>query len=257
MWNPLILDFPKLTHLHVSSLLSGDIPAMVIRNFYDKKDCQIIVDNIAKHKLSDFQNGKLRHIGPFLMSYATKNEEYFEAVRKARKIFDSIFYGMEKPTFQIHQILSHALPGYSIANAKFQENYSPFIIRIHEKGKSVSLHKDDIKYEGKNYAVHNVDHQLSCILHLQEPEKGGELVIYDQKWKKSDERYRDIDFGYSSDLISSSRSCEICNIKSGDLVMINPNYYHEVKKINGEIPRITLGMFLGIYKKEHKVVSWS
>lgn len=222
-----------------------------------KKDCQIIVDKIVKHKTNDFQNGKLKHIGPFLMSYTTKKEEYFEASKKARKIFESIFYGIEKPTNQINQIIHHSLPDYSIANTEFEEDYSPFIIRIHEKGKSVSLHKDDIRYEGKNYTVHNVDHQLSCILHLQESEKGGEFVIYNQKWKKSDEKYRNIDFGYSSGLIASSRSCKICNVKSGDLVIINPNYYHEVKKIEGKIPRITLGMFLGIYKKENKILTWA
>lgn len=257
MWEPLIVDFLKLQHTPIKSLLSGDLPAIVIQDFYEKKDCQIIVDRIIKHKTNDFQNGKLKHIGPFLMSYTTKKEEYFKAVTEIQKTFDKIFYRMKKPTSQIHEITSHMLPGYSIANIEFQEVYSPFIIRIHEKGKAIPLHKDDIRYEGKNYAIHNVVHQLSCILHLQETEKGGELILYDKRWKKSDERYRNIDFGYSSDLVSSSRSCEICNLKSGDLVIINPNYYHEVKKINGEIPRITLGMFLGIYKKEHKIVSWA
>ena len=66
--------------------------------------------------------------------------------------------------------------------------------------------------------------------------------------EKKDEKYRNIDFGYTSNVITKE-SCKISDISKGDLVMINPNYYHQVTKILGETPRITLGMFLGIYNK--------
>ena len=43
----------------------------------------------------------------------------------------------------------------------------------------------------------------------------------------------------------------------GDLVIINPNYLHEVKKIQGNSDRITLGMFFGIENKTKKIFSWA
>ena len=83
------------------------------------------------------------------------------------------------------------------------------------------------------------------------------MIIYKKNWQKSDEKYRRIDFGYSYDLVSSSRSSKISNLRSGDLVIINPNNYHEVTKISGKFSRITLGMFLGFYAKRQEIVSWA
>ena len=47
---------------------------------------------------------------------------------------------------------------------------------------------------------------------------------------------------------------EVDTIKSkvGDLVIINPNYFHEVSKIQGNSDRVTLGMFFGIQNKEKR-----
>ncbi|MDH3395097.1 MAG: hypothetical protein OEL52_02965 [Nitrosopumilus sp.] len=81
--------------------------------------------------------------------------------------------------------------------------------------------------------------------------------MYNKQWKKEDERFRNIDFGYSSKVTEPSEFCKISNFKAGDLVIMNPNYYHEVTKITGNTPRITLGMFLGFYKKDCKIVAWA
>jgi len=44
--------------------------------------------------------------------------------------------------------------------------------------------------------------------------------------------------------------------KLGDLVIINPNYLHEVKEIQGISDRVTLGMFFGIENKTKKIFFW-
>ena len=75
---------------------------------------------------------------------------------------------------------------------------------------------------------------------------GGDLVLYNRSWKKDDEQFRNIDFGYSRNLTESSQSYRAPNLKAGDLVIINPIYYHEVTRIIGDVPRITLGMFFGV-----------
>ena len=119
---------------------------------------------------------------------------------------------MKIPSKKIYDNLQQVLPNYSISLAsEFQNNYSPFIIRIHEKGKLIPIHKDDVKYEGREYCLSNIDDQLSCILHLQEPEDGGNLIIYKKQWKRCDEKFRNIDFGYSSDLIANTKFCKILN----------------------------------------------
>ena len=45
--------------------------------------------------------------------------------------------------------------------------------------------------------------------------------------------------------------------KIGDLVIINPNYLHEITKIQGNTDRITVGMFFGIQNKSKKICSWA
>ena len=258
MWEPLVIDHSQADGINLESIQSDKISAAVIRNFYDKKRCKTIVNRIKNHSQNNFQNGKLKHIGPFLMSHTTNKKKYFEDAKEAQRTFERIFCGIKSPVIQIYESIGNMFPDYSISLAsEFQNDYSPVIIRIHEKGKSVPIHKDNVRYEGKEYSLSDIDYQLSCVLHLQESENGGDLVMYNKQWRKEDERFRNIDFGYSSRLIESSESCKISSFNPGDLVIMNPNYYHKVTKITGNTPRITLGMFLGFYRKDDKIVTWA
>ena len=258
MWTSTAVNTSQVNQVNLEYVLSGKIPATIIHNFYDEKYCQTIANRIEHHSQKNFQDGKLRHIGPFLMSYATSKKKYFEDAKQSKRTFERIFYGIKNPIIHIYQGINNIFPNYSINLAsEFQNDYSPAIIRIHEKGKSIPIHKDNVGYEGKEYALSDIDCQLSCVLHLQESEKGGDLVMYNKQWKKEDERFRNIDFGYSSRVLESVESCKMSNFNVGDLVIMNPNYYHKVTKITGNTPRITLGMFLGVYKKDCKIVAWA
>ena len=55
------------------------------------------------------------------------------------------------------------------------------------------------------------------------------------------------------------KNIEVDTIKSkvGDLVILNPNYLHEVSEIQGNLDRVTLGMFFGIQNKDKKIFSWA
>ena len=258
MWKPLAINHSQADGIDLESIKSDKIPAVVIHNFYDKKNCQKIVNRIKNYSQNNFQNGKLRHIGPFLMLHTTNKKKYFEGAKEAQRTFEIIFCGIKNPVMQIYESIGNMLPDYSISLAsEFENDYSPIIIRIHEKGKSIPIHKDNVRYEGKEYALSDIDCQLSCVLHLQESENGGDLVMYNKQWRKEDEKFRNIDFGYSSRLIEYSESCKMSNFSPGDLVIMNPNYYHKVTKITGNTPRITLGMFLGFYRKDCKIISWA
>ncbi|MDH3312274.1 MAG: hypothetical protein OEM28_03895 [Nitrosopumilus sp.] len=262
MWTPKIFDYSKINSMNINSinidsLINGKVPAIIIQNVYDKKMCKKIVDRLNFEK-STFLNGESNHIGPFLMSYATRRNDYFDDAKKHEKIFESVFSQLKSPTIKIREAIGDILPDYSISSAKeLKKFYSCCIIRIHKKGKLIPIHKDDVKYEGIEFGVSKIDHQISCVLHLQESESGGDVIIFKKKWVKENEKFRNIDFGYSSQLVKSTEFCKIPNLKSGDLVLINPNYYHMVTKITGNSPRITLGMFLGIFEKENSIIAWA
>ena len=258
MWIPKHGKSSEITRTDFQSLIQGNIPAIIIKNFYSKNQCEQISQKINLVQKSNYNNNKLEHIGPFLMAHATRKQEYFESVKKDKKKRQEIFSYETEPTARIFSIFKKLFPEHVVTTAKESKNeFSPYIIRIHKKGKSIPIHKDNVKYEGKEYGISKIDSQLSCILHIQESEKGGELIIYDKNWKREDEKFRKIEFGYESEIISESNSCRISNLKVGDLVIINPNYFHQVTEIEGESPRISLGMFVGIFKKQQQIVVWA
>ena len=258
MWDPLIIYKSNLVRINYNSLITGKVPAIIFKNFYEKKYCKTLANRIISFPYENFQNGKLSHIGPFLMSYATKKKDYFEQAQMAQSKFDLIFKELQMPTTRIFHLLKECFPKYKIKLANESgNNFSPFVIRIHESGKSIPLHKDYVGYEGSEYSISNIDCQLSCVLHIQKPREGGDLVIYQRNWTKKDERFRNKDFGYSKELVTGKNSCKILNIEQGDLVLINPTKFHEVTKIQGPTSRITLGMFLGFSKIMRKIISWA
>ena len=257
MWTPQYLDNSEAKFADFNGLIQGRIPAIVISRLYSENQCKEIVSRLQNYSESNFQETGLKHLGPFLMSYATRKKEYFENVNSSKEILKEIFTNNENPISKISFILKNSMSSsLSLANES-ENNYSSYVIRIHDKGHSIPLHKDNVQYEGREYSVSQIDHQLSCILHFQESEIGGDLVIYKKRWDREDEKFREINFGYSSEVISSSDFCQISNIHQGDLVIINPTLFHKVTTISGDTPRISLGMFLGFYENSNQVVAWA
>ena len=258
MWEPKQINKSSFGRSVINAVLEGTIPAIIIKKFYGKKDCEKIVYHIKEQKIEEFEVDRLNHLGTFLMAHTTNKKQYFEEAKKDKKIFRNIFRQTENPIEKIHKTFQEIFPDYVVGLAN-EENkaYSECIIRIHQKGKKIPIHKDNVSYEGKEFAISKIDNQLSCVLHLQKSEVGGELTVYKKQWTKKDEKNREITFGYSNKVISNKEKCEISNIEQGDLVIINPNYFHSVSEITGETPRITLGMFLGISINKMKIVSWA
>lgn len=250
MWKPLITH-DQISKNDLELLLRGEIPAIVVKNFYDDEQCQKIIKRIKSSNLSNFQDRKLMHIGPFLMEYSTRKKEYFESAKKSRKTIHEIFSGIKKPNIRLQEIMRQTI---SIAN-DMQERYSECIIRIHHKGKEIPIHKDNVSYEGNEFNIAKINGQLSCVIHIQESKKGGKLVIYDKQWSRKDERFRDIDFGYTSSVIEDTNYIKLNDIMNGDAVIINTNFYHRITRIQGNNPRISVGMFMGIYND--KIVTWA
>ena len=153
MWAPRIVDHSNANGLSLECLVSGKAPMIIIRNFYDKKICQTAAEKIKRRGPSSFPDGKLRHIGPFLMAHVTSKKKYFEGAKEAHRMLGNIFCGMGNPIPRIYETVGGMLPGHSVSLAReFQNDYSPTVIRIHEKGRSVPVHKDNVGCEGKEYA---------------------------------------------------------------------------------------------------------
>ena len=98
------------------------------------------------------------------------------------------------------------------------------------------------------------DVQLSCVLRLQEPEAGGDLLVYDRGLEACRREVPEDSLGYREDVVSGASSCRVSGLAPGDLVVLNPNRYHRVARIAGRTPRITLGIFAGLFLAERRIV---
>ena len=256
MWDSIVITNSEISNRDIKKIISGEKSAIIIKNFYEKRSCKKIIKKINNTNIEN-DSKKFNHIGPFLMNYTTTKEKYFQNAKKANIIFKKIFLNVDNPIDKIKLIILKVHPNYEILEIKENRmSYASCTIRRHEKGKSVPLHKDNVTYEGIEYNVSKIDNQLSCILHLQETERGGKLLMYKKKWEKKFEEFREIEFGYNS-ILTKNTQVDTVESKRGDLVIINPNYLHEITKIQGNTDRITLGMFFGIQNKSKNIFSWA
>ena len=135
----------------------------------------------------------------------------------------------ENPVKKIHDLLCKISNLEKVKTASEDgKNYSDGIIRIWEVNDEGPLHRDNAKFEVPNFEISKYANQLSCVLHLQAPLNGGNLVIYKQKWEKSDEKFRKIDFGYTKDVLKEGIESITIEAKQGDLVIFNPRLFHEI-----------------------------
>ncbi len=255
MRRPLCVDGPDPARVDPRELFSGRAPGLVVRGFYDEARCRELAGRIAARLRC--LGGAPSHVGPSLAAHATDREGYFGAARDARGEFAGIFRGVGDPMPRMRAAVGRMFRGRVRVASERGRAYSPGSIRIHRGGDSVPVHRDHAGYEGREYAVSGIDHQLSCVLRVQEPEGGGDLIVYGRRWEVGDERFRNVDFGYSPRVTGKAAGCRISGAGSGDLVIINPAYYHRVTTVAGGTPRITLGMFLGFRAGDPRIVAWS
>lgn len=217
-----------------------------------------MVKRIRKYSRFNCGGFVIKKIGIFLLAYLNNKLGYFLDAKNSSDNIPSLFERFDDPREKIKIIISKFLNTRSIQVAKESgQEYSCGVIRIHEEGDCAPLHRDNAKFEARQFVVSKFKSQLSCIFHIQHSEAGGELLIYNKRWSVSDEKYREADFGYSPKLVSDVIQCCKINPESGDLIILNPIYYHEILPVRGKLPRITLGMFVAFSHSFQKAVMWS
>lgn len=111
-----------------------------------------------------------------------------------------------------------------------------------------------------------VENQMSFFIMLQEPEAGGELSLFNFRWKSGQTKsnpsedneiiqpdgtkmYVEDDKNIIKDKIRP---------KKGDMILFQGgNIWHRVETVRGNIPRITFGGFIGISNDQEKFYYWS
>ena len=248
MWTPQILDETS----SYDDLITGKIPALIIPKVLSKSDCISISRKILNMSQ---RNDSSTKFGTSLSSHIYEKQRYFSKSKKSNEILKNLFSENISPLTFMQQKISK-LFGKKIYTATENENaYSDAVIRIHGNDDSVHLHRDNSNFEMSEYNVSRFKNQLSAILYVQSPDVGGELTIFHKMWSKKDEIMREPEFGYSSDLIKGVYQTKIKPI-AGNMVILNPKFYHQIESISGLKSRITLTFFFG-ESTENCFYSWT
>ncbi len=256
-WSPITIDHKEIQKnaKRINEIVEGRFSVLIIKNFYDVNSCKIIINRINS---IIGKQGHVKKIGVSLVSHINRKADYFLHAENNRKTLQDIFFGLEDPRKKIHSLLENFFPNKEITIAEENgKKYACGVIRLHELGDSAFIHRDNVRFEAKNFYVSQFLTQLSTVLYIQQSEKGGELVLYKKSWRKSDEKFRNIEFGYKRNVVSNSTKCTKIKPNQGDLIIINPNFYHEILPVKGKKRRITLGLFLAFSNYGKKIVTWS
>lgn len=111
-----------------------------------------------------------------------------------------------------------------------------------------------------------VTNQMSFFIMLQQPDEGGELSLFNFRWKDGQTK---VSPSEDNEIIQPDGSKMFVNDnpnivkdkiapKKGDLIIFQGgNIWHKVEPVKGAKPRITLGGFMGISVNKDKFYYWS
>jgi hypothetical protein len=257
------IEFPEI----IEELATGTYPALLVRGFFDPADCGRIVarltggaDAISQFCYPMFDGNVLevKKVGPFLMQYLNARERYFAEARRADALFDAVFSQMPDPRARVRALVAQLMPRKRVSVADEDGiRYSSAVVRVHGDGDGAPVHRDKALVDAHGWRVSQLTTQLSAVLCLQKPERGGQLVMYRRMWTAEDEAHKARGtLGYPKTLVQDSESCTI-PAREGDLYMINPSLFHEIKATQGQRRRMTLGTFFGFANTAPEVLFWS
>lgn len=245
----------------LGKLLSGDLAVVVLRGFLPNSECKDTLSDLTvcrdKIQKSSYLNGALTTFGPYLARHVSQPENYFSLYRDIQHcIPETVSILQEK----MYSLISKYLCIKKITTAYDTTfgGYAGSIIRYHNEGVANPLHNDDIVRDAKNsgLSICNIEEQLSCVICLQECQKGGALRMYNRKWCESDEVYKTPGaLGYQYEVVSGAKCC-VFEPKSGDVYLLNPRYYHEIERVDAG-DRITMGFFFGLQDNLSSAIAWS
>ncbi|MES2461355.1 MAG: hypothetical protein V4671_12295 [Armatimonadota bacterium] len=248
-----------------SRLWSGEIAALLIEGFWPAEECARITARVNQTGIQEFDYGTavVKTIGIFLMQYANNPAAYFEQAAAAEKTFGELFMGVPDPRDAVRDALS-TLAGQSVRVPRSPDGvpYSASVLRIHDLGEGAPLHRDKALVDAMGFEVSQYAAQLSAVLMIHPATTGGELVLYRKRWDKTDEAYKHQGaLGYRGDAVAETDSVSVQG-GVGDLYVLNPSFFHEIRPVRDSSRRITLGTFVAFDPDALKngagdLVAWS
>lgn len=230
-------------------LVTGDVAVIVLRNLLPAETFKDNLDRVGKlfanASTTDYANGSLTTIGPYLAKYLDEPEAYFAEAERSKAMLQETGFDLDE---RVRPALRDALGLDSMEPAREPDGreYAASVVRIHADGVRNPLHNDNIMRDaqGTGLALAGLAHQLSCVVCIQECDEGGELRTYQRAWEPADEQHKSAGWlGYDEAVVDGS-PCHEFKPQAGDVYLINPTRYHSIERVGGS-DRLTMGFFFG------------
>lgn len=264
-WGRIVIDVDRDKNIDgadlVRRLVDGTVAVVVLRNLLPESVFDANRERLApvfgQASTTQYSNGSLTTIGPYLAKHLDDPDTYFAEALKANEFTESIGVDLGARTRQrLAEVLD--LKRFDTESEAGGRTYSQQNVRIYADNIRTPLHNDNIMRDaaGTGLALAELRHQLSCVVCIQECEDGGELRIHRKRWSEEDNEYKIVDgLGYDEAVTGDAPAHEF-KPRAGDVYLLNPTYYHSIEQVTGS-DRITMGFFFGFYDDElTEAVSW-
>ncbi|MEK7517517.1 MAG: 2OG-Fe(II) oxygenase [Patescibacteria group bacterium] len=246
------------------ALASNEIAAIQIAQFLDRRDLDIVIENMSKQEIAwyenkEFQQGRIGINATGFGYEAGRKQRYFDLTPEAAKSRDEIFKGASDPIDKIIKFFSSNGYSASIATEPDMQNARYFAGLIRAMGAKSTLHFDYAPDQLPGWSVSDSEEQYGLVLYLQMPTEGGELTVYNRPWQPEDESHNnDIGqkgtYGFTEDFLGDTPRTSIRPLE-GDLVVFKTRNFHQIGEIKSDKPRLGLTTFMSL--KDGSLSLWS
>tara|TARA_B100001250_G_scaffold77249_1_gene63331 strand:- start:5802 stop:6650 length:849 start_codon:yes stop_codon:yes gene_type:complete len=251
--------------INLSDIINKKHDGIILRNWINENT---LLDVLSK--INDFPDPFPSPFGSVL-GYPLNGAQtpdlttYLSHVYKTEKLFSNIWgFDLKNKLRDTFQKLS---PNYNVKLAQQKENdyiYGTFRIMNPGKG-ALKAHTGNEFYEfNKDLGMHHLDQiakildSMSYFILLQNPTKGGELVLFDLNWHSTPQHFFGFDSGLRSDKDFEKIKRQDVILNPGDLIIFRGgDIWHKIMPNEGNKDRVTFGGWIAPSKISKEYYFWA
>lgn len=226
-----------------------------VENFLSADECQKLTAGLRTLGLQQYAYNFEHNEAPpaaclFETHYLYEQKtpaEYFPKAQASIELYQQLvnIAGLD-PAKKFIDLLAHYLGKVTIAE---QDGQAYGYVLGRELNHSALLHADFAAFIPEVWNISKINAQYAWNIYLTDPGEGGECVIYNKPWEKSDDQYiKGETYGYDHEVVKDAELIKI-KPKPGMLLIFNSRNFHEVLKSSK--PRLSLGGHVGRTPDNH------
>lgn len=252
------------------ALAAGEIPAIVLRNVYDRAECAGLLQRFLRWGLmrdpadaNSLDKRKRIDIGTSLGNRGHDQNGFLDHAEGTHELFPHLFSGFTDPVQTLYDALAALANAKAVKTAREPNGrlYGPAIFRIHYETHSYAPHIDSVRYRENrtNYAVYRFAHQFAGILCLQNArhgERSAQTIVHNCLWTPEIQPHL-----ANNTFPQYAQENQIgqfrVDLAPGDLYFFNTRNIHEIPPLDGDNPRIVLATFIGYSEDDPEIYVWA